>query len=127
MRTHLEVTQGISQSLVSDRTVLPEGFPKCVDEIVKLTRKELLRHQRHEPRKLRDFARSSEADDKNIIDTAPGTVRSSQSKTIPNAFSHIAFDYRQRKGGRYLLQEIPNRASSCTLGLGHWHCQLLPG
>eukprot|EP00919_Chromeraceae_sp_WS-2016_P068387 GHVR01162006.1.p2 GENE.GHVR01162006.1~~GHVR01162006.1.p2 ORF type:complete len:165 (+),score=21.85 GHVR01162006.1:334-828(+) len=76
LRAHLEVTQSISQPLASDRTALPEGLSKCVDEIVKLTPKELLRRQRQELRKLRDLARSSEADDKDIIDGAPGTVRS---------------------------------------------------
>ena len=62
LRTHFEITQGISQSLASDRTELPEGLSKRIDKIVKLTPRGLLRHQRRELRKLRELARSSEAD-----------------------------------------------------------------
>ena len=76
LRTHFDITQGISQSLVSDRTVLPEGFSRCIDEVVKLTPKEPLGHQRRELRKLRDPAKSSKADDEDIVDKAPRTVRS---------------------------------------------------
>ena len=76
MRTHLQVTQDIAQSLASDRATIPEGLSKCIDEIVKLTPKELLRHQRRQLQKLRALAESSKADDAKIISEAPSTVRS---------------------------------------------------